>query len=157
MPDMDTLVEQPACAVENQSVFDYEAATDAVRSSALKQILVTPAHYQHYLHRPKTETSAMALGTALHSALLEPDEFSRSFAVIPKIDRRTKQGKGEAKAFAEAHAGKVLIPATDLDMIERLRRAIERHERAQALLTLPGKPELSLYWTDPTTGIRLKV
>jgi hypothetical protein len=34
MPDMDTLVEQPACAVENQSAFDYDAATDAVRRQA---------------------------------------------------------------------------------------------------------------------------
>ena len=148
--------ERTAYALENQSASDYEAATDAVRSTALKRILITPAHYRHDLAHPKAETAAMALGTALHAALLEPEAFAQAFAVVPKVDRRTREGKLQWQDFSAVHAGKTLIQSSDLEMIERLRAAVARHDRARALLTLPGQAELSLYWTDRLTGIRLK-
>jgi len=153
---MDSAPQSSAYAVAGQSAAEYAAVVDAIRSSALKQILITPAHYRYYQQHPKDETAAMSLGTALHAALLEADAFAEAFAVVPKVDRRTREGKQQWQAFLEAQAGKTLIPAADLDMIGRLRDAVARYPRARALLTLPGSPELSLYWTDPVTGIRLK-
>ncbi len=145
-----------AYLVEGQSQEVYSEQHEFIRSSALKQILITPWHFQHYLQHPKTETKAMTKGTALHAALLEPENFQRQFVVVPKIDRRGKEGKARWKAFTEANIGKVIIQSHDVELIKTLRRSIAANPKARALLTLPGKPEVSLYWTDPQTGIRLK-
>ena len=44
---------------------------------------------------PRKESAAMALGTAVHAALLEPEAFADEYAVIPEecSDRRTKAYK----------------------------------------------------------------
>lgn len=145
----------PAIVVENQSQQEYSSAP-GYRSSELKQILVTPSHFQHYLHNKKPETPAMRKGTALHAALLEPELFAEQFAIVPKVDKRSKAGKEEWQAFNEANVGKTLIESNDAFFVETLRYSIQTNEKAKRLLEWPGRAELSLYWTDPSTGIQLK-
>ena len=91
---MDDSTDSLPRSVVGQSPAEY---TDAkgIRSSLLKQILITPAHYQFALQHPKETTAAMSLGTALHAALLEPAAFDAAFAVVPKVDRRTRDGKDQ--------------------------------------------------------------
>ncbi len=145
----------PRC-IEGQPASAYHADRSAVSSSALKQILTSPAHCRHYLDEGRDETPAMLTGTVLHAALLEPERFSSEFAIVPAVDRRTKAGKEQWTAFCAEHQGKTLIRREEADLVERLRAGIARHQRATTLLDLPGKAELSLYWTDPQTGVRLK-
>jgi len=156
---MTNIVQTNSCSatlIEDQPYEEYAARHEFLRSSLLKQILVTPWHFQHSLQNPKKETVAMTKGTALHAALLEPESFQRRFAVVPKIDRRVKDGKLRWQAFVEANRGKTLIQTKDVKLIQILRRSISQNSRARALLTMPGTSEASLYWTDVTTGVKLK-
>lgn len=60
---------------------EYHANIDAIGHSSLVKVLRSPAHFQQeMLHRK--ETDAMALGTAFHMALLEPERFEAEYAVM---------------------------------------------------------------------------
>jgi PDDEXK-like domain of unknown function (DUF3799) len=145
----------PVC-LRDQPIDTYHADASAISSSVLKLILRSPAHCAAYLRDGTPETPRMLNGRALHAALLEPGVFARAFAVLPKVDRRTKAGKAQWSAFEQEHADKQLIRAEDCDYIGRLQVGLSRHKRARQLAELDGEAELSLYWNDRTTGLRLK-
>jgi PDDEXK-like domain of unknown function (DUF3799) len=144
------------CCVRDLAAGEYHRDTSAVSSSTLKLILRSPAHCLAYQREGKVETAAMLNGRAVHAALLEPDVFDAEFAVVPKVDKRTKEGRAQLETFHGENAGKQLIEAGELDYIGRLQLALQRHPRARKLIELPGDAELSLFWTDPVTGLRLK-
>ena len=155
MPD-GSQYEGPRC-IRDLPSDEYHSDRTAVSSTTLKTILRTPAHCLTYQREGKPDTRAMLNGRALHAALLEPELFHAEFAVVPKVDKRTTQGKAQIDAFRREHAGKQLIEADELDYIGRLQLALRRHPRARKLIELPGDAELSLFWTNAATRLRLKV
>jgi exodeoxyribonuclease VIII len=75
-------------------------AVDALSKSMMTKILKSPAHYKAALDEHQEPSKAMQLGTAIHTAVLEPHLYSQVVAVIPPdIDGRTKEGK----AWKEQH------------------------------------------------------
>lgn len=87
----------------------------------------------------------MARGTALHYAILEPELFAQRVVAEPKFDRRTNKGKADAAEFAEANAGKVLVPAAEYELCARAAAAV-RSKRGPAAALRSGNAEVSLYW-----------
>ena len=75
---------------------------DYLSVSALKAFNRSPNHYIQYLTGPRKASKAMAFGSALHCAVLEPDEFDSRYAIAPKLDKRTTAGKQAHAAFVEA-------------------------------------------------------
>ncbi len=151
--------QDPPRCVQGLSILDYHADKSAVSSTTLKQILVTPAHCKRYLDgdgEQKEAKARMVIGSALHAAILEPEVFEQRFAIVPKIDRRTTAGKEKWADWQAEHAGKTLLAREEADPIARLRASIRKHTRAWQLMNLPGAAEVSLYWSDPETGLRLK-
>ena len=67
--------------------------------SSLKQFARSPIHYIQYLNQKFEPSDSMVLGSLVDCLLLTPDDFEKTYLVIPKIDRRSKAGK---EAFAEA-------------------------------------------------------
>lgn len=126
-------------------------AVDALGSTDIKRLLRSPAHFRAGRDEPREPTDAMALGTLIHLAVLEPARFAAETVVAPKFDRRTTVGKQAAAAFEAEHAGKLVIAADDHDTACRVADAVQAHPAARALLT-DGKPEVSLFWSDPDTG-----
>lgn len=139
---------------------DYHAHA-AVSKSHLDKIAKSPAHYwAAYLDPQRVApepTAAMMLGTALHTAVLEPDLWDQQFAVPPQaFDRRTKVGKDLAAAFAAEAIGKTVLTPDDADRIRRMADAVHQHPASRFLLDLPGLREASYFWTDEDTGIECK-
>lgn len=140
---------------------DQYHATEAVSKSHLDKLARSPAHYwAAYLDparvRPEP-TPAMMLGTALHTAVLEPDLWDATIAVLPQaFDRRTKAGKELAQAFEQEAAGKLVLTPDDADRVRRMADAVHQHPASRFLLDLPGKREASYFWTDQETGIECK-
>ena len=62
-------------------------------SSRIKTALTSAAHYLAY--KSTDATPAMALGTAIHALVLEPDTWRNELVIAPDINRRTKAGKAE--------------------------------------------------------------
>lgn len=136
-------------------------ALEAVSPSRLKVLARSPLHFfDQFLSedREKREpTPAMLLGTALHTAVLEPELWSKTVAVPPHaFDRRTKVGKEAAAAFEAESAGKIVLTPDDADQVRRMADAVRKHPAAGFLLELPGRREASYTWTDPSTGLACK-
>ena len=69
-------------------------SSPGISASGLKAIYKKSVY--HFLNQKPFESSAMALGTAVHCAMLEPEMYYKDFHVMPKIDRRTKAKKNNS-------------------------------------------------------------
>ena len=107
---------------------------DYLSYSALKAFAKSPNHYLQYVNREFVETPAMVLGSALHCAVLEPDEYSKRYTIAPKFDRRTKAGKEQAEAWALASDGVIGITAEQAQAVAAMKHAIRTHDAAFVLL-----------------------
>jgi hypothetical protein len=136
-------------------------ALKAVSPSQIKILARSPLHYfDRFLaeDREKPEpTLAMLRGTALHTAVLEPELWDATIAVPPQaFDRRTKAGKELAAEFERESVGKIVLSPEDADEVRRMADAVREHPAARFLLDMPGRREASYTWTDPATGLECK-
>lgn len=137
------------CIYENLNPAQYHAI-QALSNSRMEDFLVSPANYKWYLENPKEETDAMTFGTLVHTAILEPDEVSKRYAVRPvkdgkELDMRTKEGK-DFKAQVEAMGQEVVKGfemAAALTVASQLRALEENNFNA---VLAASKKELSLFW-----------
>jgi len=133
----------------------------AVSKSGLDQIAKSPLHYwARYLDPNRVwpePTAAMRLGTALHTHVLELDQWDKQIAVAPgDINRRTKEGREQWAVFEADAKRKTVITADDAAQVMAMGRAVMRHPAAAMLLGLPGKAETTHMWTDASTGLECK-
>lgn len=114
-------------------------AHPALSASGIKALAKSPAHYQASLIY-REETPAMRLGTAFHTAVLEPDRWMADYYRLD-FDRRTKEGKQRA-AELESN-GIITLSPDDYETVQRMRDAVMAHRTASELLRMPGKAESS--------------
>ena len=120
----------------------------------------SPLHYWAKYIDPNREraepTAAMIMGSAVHSAVLEPDLFPTEYVQAPTgINKRTNAGKEEYAAFERANANKTVLDPEDYATCLAVRDAVYRHPVASGLLT-GGKAEQSFYAIDAETGELIK-
>ncbi len=133
----------------------------AVGSSGLKLIQQSPAHYfAAYLdpnREPRESTPAQKIGTAWHASIFEPAMFGQKYIQIPDgLDKRTKEGKA---LWAEIEAsGREALTGEGWQQIERMTAAAHAHPVSKVLFNgQPGRAEVSMFWTDPDTGVACKI
>ena len=114
-------------------------------SSDMKKLAQSPLHYRTSKAGPREETDAMRLGTAVHTAVLEPDRFLEVYVKVPEGDKRSRAVK-EAWSEIEA-AGKLPLSPSDFDAIQGMARSIREHPLAGRWLS-GGTAEISGYWTQ---------
>lgn len=130
---------------------EYET-WDGINHSTLKWFSRSPAHARQYRVKPPEPSAALALGSATHVAVLEPDRFADAYARGIKVDRRFKQGKDEWARFVTENRNRIVLPPEEYDLCHRLKEAVWSHETAADILRAPGGNELSTFWVDPETG-----
>jgi exodeoxyribonuclease VIII len=133
----------------------------AVSKSRLDSIARSPLHYwaKHLDPNrwPAEATPAMVIGSAVHTSVLEPDEWDANYAVTPAgINRRTNAGKAEWDVFTTAAGSRTVISREDADLVGKITEGVFAHPAAGGLLGLPGKAETSLFWKDAETGLECK-
>lgn len=145
----------PTGLVPDISNADYHAS-DGISSSQLKLALKAPALYKASIdgQLPHKQTPAMALGTAVHTLVLEPEHAERDMVITPTFGR-TKADREARAAFVEEHAGKLSISQEDMDKAQRMRDSIMSLTDAAAILG-ESENELSGWYTDPDTGLQCK-
>ncbi len=145
-------------SIQNRHInFDMPAekyhAVDALSKSMMSKILKSPAHYRAALEEHQEPAKAMQIGTAVHTAVLEPHLYSQIVAVVPPdVDLRTKEGK----AWKEQHKsrGIVLTHAEDLE-IQGIANSVRKHPFWD-ISHLNNKIEASIFAEDEETGLPLK-
>jgi hypothetical protein len=129
---------------------DYHRSPGISRSQ-LFYISKSPEHFRHMLDNPPEPSADMVLGAAFHKLVLEPAGFGAEFAVLPEIDRRTKEGKALYAEFTQRIApGVSVIFQADYATITAMRDKVMENALARALLQ--GTVETPIYWTDAITG-----
>lgn len=123
---------------------DSYFAEDRINCSGLKLIARTPAHFKYYKEHlnEKPPTPSMILGTAVHCAVLEPDTFKDRYAIAPACDKRTKEGKA-IWAYLVA-SKKLILSASDYELVEGMSQSVLKHETASKLLE-KGDPEVTIF------------
>jgi exodeoxyribonuclease VIII len=110
--------------IEGLSEAEY-ARLDGIRASWLKTLATsTPAHLRQQIDFPQPESDAFRLGRALHCRILTPDRFASAYTTMPKVDRRTKEGKeAYAKALDDA-AGREILDEEAMRTVDGMASAV---------------------------------
>lgn len=133
---------------------EYRAA-DAISKSDLDLVNKSPDLLEWVRNAPKGDcTSTEIIGTATHSAILEPDLFKIEYIRQPEFNLRTNAGKANAAAFVEANKNNTVLSADDYDMVLAMRDSVLAHPLANKLLTSPGQSEASIFFE--VDGIKCK-
>lgn len=131
-------------------------ASPGISNSGLGLIDESPATYIWSQHAPVDEdkTKPLDMGTALHTILLEPEEFKDRFIIAPEFNRRTTVGKAEEQAFLSdcSELGKTIMTAEEGRKLNFMRDSAMAHPDARWLLGADGYAEASIYWNDEETG-----
>lgn len=132
--------------------FDDYLNIDAADKTTLWGFDRSAAHVKYDIDHPKESTEDLDIGSALHGACLEPDQFAAQFCTAPRVDRRTKAGKATWAEFQESNGEKVVLTAENMDIVRGMSDAIFAHPYANALLHSEGKTEFTVVWRDEDTG-----
>ncbi len=142
---------------------EYHSDHSAVSHSSLEIFRRNSLeYYQRFVSHeiPKPDpTPAMIFGSFVHTFVLEPDLFSEQYEVLPpapdgKWDKRTSEYKQAVKFYAVE--GKTLIEAETYTRLFCIRRAIQDHPKAGPIMERCSQREITIRWTDPTTGLSCK-
>lgn len=129
--------------------FEQYLELEGVNWSTLKHFYKSPAHVKVYLDSPREETPSMAKGTLQHMAILEPDKFTESVAVMPDFgDLRFKESKEKKKAWIDDHQGLIPCDAKTYSDLFGMSKAIWANSDAKALLTCCTETERPLQWSE---------
>jgi exodeoxyribonuclease VIII len=115
----------------------------ALGSTSIKYLLESPLQY--WYHSPfnkgkKEETSeALKLGRAIHSAILEPQNFSNNFSVNRKFKKSSKSN---------------VLGSNEFKTVNRIRNFVKQSEFKELIKN--GVAETSVFWKDKDTGIMCK-
>lgn len=121
---------------------EYHARPE-INCSGLKLINRSPMHYRSRLDQPSEETKAMTIGSAVHTATLEPHLFDQQYVAMPEgIDKRTKEGKAAFAALEQS--GKIILSADDYRDVCRIAISVQDHETASLFLK-EGHAEVSIF------------
>lgn len=154
---------------------DQYHAHPAIGRSGLELIAQSPKHYwDRYLNpdRPEQDDNEhFAFGRAFHSYILEPELFRDTYVTIP-ADAPKKPTSTQINAkkpsdatlaqlawwseFAAKTKGKQLLTNDDYERLENIAQNVRQHGGARALLSMPGKAEVTVFWNDPVTGVECK-
>ena len=130
---------------------EYHAGP-GVSSTMLKDMLRSPLHcWARHLdpERPQsTPTPAMQLGSAVHTAVLEPERWDQDYAVAPRCDRRTKAGKETWAEFQASAGGRVVLTEDQAELVSRVAAATAEHPSAREMLEV-GDAETSIFYDHP--------
>lgn len=120
---------------------DYHAATGYSKSD-LDRVARSPAHFRY---GTVEVTPAMILGTAVHTAVLEPERWEQHY----------RQGEGKAKKSDPIIPGMTVLTSDHYALCLRIRDAVWDHPTCRELLS-QGAAELSAWWHDPMTLLPCK-
>lgn len=122
-----------------------------INATKLKRIIESPKALRHYLDTPFHETPSMRVGTAGHTAILEPERFLGDYVFFDG-DKRRK----EWKEFKAAHEGDRIIDRAEYDTALAMRKAVLDHPVAGDIMRMRGEAERAIQWTHARTGEQCK-
>lgn len=107
-----------------------------------------PALFAYERANPPAPKATFDLGHAAHKLVLG---VGPELVVVPGARWDTNVAK--AKVAEVREAGGIPLKQDAYDQVQEMAAKLREHPTAMALLHPAGKPEQSLFWTDPETGV----
>ena len=126
-------------------------AHDSISKTGLDLIARSPAHYRYAPRREPTR--AMTIGSATHAAILEPAVYASRYLTVSVDDRRSTVWKEAVKARGEEFT----LTQPEGDRIAAMAEAVRGNAHMAGVLTGTGNAEVSMFATDPVTGVTVRV
>lgn len=141
--------------IKNLSNKEYHQR-DGLSKSKMDLLEISPAHYKASLEQPTKQTEALIFGSLFHTLVLEPERLEIEFAIEPKINKRTNEGKALYEQFLDINKDKTIITEEMLDKAKIMKESLLKNKIAKKLINAKGDVEISLFWTDKETKTLLK-
>lgn len=148
------MIECPPPGIYRDVPAKFYHAWPAVSSSYLALFRNTPAHARYEMLHP-SDSKAMRLGTAIHTAILEPADFGKRYMVSPSATKRSKADRELWAKAEETWPGVEFRPEEELTEIEEIAVLVRAHPTVSRLLDTKLR-ELSIVWVDEETGLTCK-
>lgn len=127
----------------------------AMSSTAIRDLLSSPALYRHRLAAPRSQSDSMALGSAVHAYLLQPERSADLVTVQPE-DIKVRRGKAW-DTFVGDHPGAAILRHGQGAQAQDMTASVVKYLAVEdAGWLLRGRRELSIIWDDPKHGVRCK-
>jgi exodeoxyribonuclease VIII len=137
----------------------YHADKTKIGASMLKVALASPQEYRRRFIDAEPlvdgESDSLTLGSMLHCLVLEPENFSKLFAVRPDVDGRTKEGKSIIAAFRLASLGKTEAEPNEKTKAEAMARAVLADETIASWVKSAIK-ERGVTWEEEGVAYKMK-
>lgn len=132
------------------SLSDY-LALDALGSTQLGWLAVSPLEYRYRSNQPPEQTDALRLGSAVHVAALEPQRFEQVYAGEPDPARIGGAKPRATKAYRDAvgdieASGRIVLKNDAMTSVIRMALAVREHPHAAALLRRATEREVTVIW-----------
>lgn len=131
--------------------FEDYRAIDAINFSALKSMRKSPKQFKYDLENGTVSSVGKSLGTATHTAVLEPEKFNDTYAVF---EGKTRKGALWNK-FEKENSHKIILKRQEAEHCLRVAREVRANPIVAHYLS-KGTPEKTIQWKDKTTGLNLK-
>ena len=144
--------------IENHNLthYNYYQDTEYVSNSMLSNLTgKSPEYFRFAMDNPQPTTPAMRFGSAIHMNVLQPEEFNKNYAVSPKFDKRTKQGKIDYAEFVKKNTFKTVISEQDYELIEQMTDKLMRDSDAKTLISR-GTKERIIVWNNEEYDVNCK-
>ena len=129
----------------------YHADTGSLSSTGARKILACPARFKWERdHPPAPTTKAFDFGKLSHKLVLGEGSAIQIVEADNWLSKAAKEQRDAARAD-----GAVPVLRSEYDTAKAMREAVMAHPVAGALFTA-GSAELSGYWQDEPTDIRLR-
>lgn len=157
------------------SIKEYHENQTHISATQIKYAKTSLKHFHWYVtgQIPKPEGSHFGFGNAFELALLDQAGYLKEVAVLPdeewcdlalsvkpelKNVRNSKEYQDASKEFHKANAHKYIINDTGKESFETIENMLESCYQDKVIQALIKNTEyqLSLFWTDEETGLRLK-
>ena len=145
---------------------EYHGSFGTSSSTIKKLIEKTPAHLHYDMHHPKESTESMAMGTLVHTLVLEPEKFEQEYMVCPsdlkaptarQLEAKNPSDKtlvqiAEWEAWQKQAEGKQIISQAQFDQANQMAQSVLSHPTASALLQDKIVESSIYWWYRPTDG-----
>jgi hypothetical protein len=151
----DTTTLAPPVIRDDLTAEAYHADRTSISSSGLRALLAPgcPAQFKYDREHPQAPKREFDLGHAAHKLVLGEGEELAPLDFDNALTKAAKAARDEAR-----EAGVVPLLTHEWEQVQEMADAIRRHPIAGPLFAPgTGRAELSLFWTDPATGVRCRV
>lgn len=132
---------------------EYHSIHTHISHSGMCELLRSDSHYATYLLQKGDDEDEFNLGSAAHTAVLEPDEYQKQYVLY----NGRRAGK-EWEEFKKANPGKIIFKEGERDRVEGIRKAIESFPDFPIMKAIrSGESEKSIFWVCKETGAPCRI